>query len=114
MATVHEHIRNSLYRKAHLLDSRSYPAMKLSEWSSEFEQLMRNRLIVGALRYGPMKAPRPQGHTVKLIGMILDRLEGYDVTGNLEMLVDIANLALIEFVHSDHPTKHFKAVDRKE
>ena len=35
----------------HLIDE-----LKASEWSPEFEQLMRNRLVMGGLRYGKLGA----------------------------------------------------------
>lgn len=35
------------------------------------------------------------------------RLDMYEKEGNMELLVDIANLALVEYMHSTHPLKHF-------
>jgi hypothetical protein len=37
------------------------------------------------------------------------RLDKYTETGNLECLVDVANLAQLEFVESRHPLKHFRS-----
>jgi hypothetical protein len=34
-------------------------------------------------------------------------LEKYEQTGNLECLVDIVNLALVEFVEGKHPKRYF-------
>ena len=113
MMTISEHLRQSLMAKAHKLDSDSYEKMRLTEWSPEFERLMRNRLIIGSMRYMKLKDDRPPGATVLHIGYIKTRLEAYEKTGNREMLVDIANLCLVEFLHSDHPMSHFEAVDRK-
>jgi hypothetical protein len=77
------------------------------QWSLEFERLMRNRLILGALRYGPLGAKgKPQ---YDRIASIKKRLDAYAANGNLEMLVDAANLALLEFVEGDHPKRHFRA-----
>ncbi len=83
----------------------------MTQWSKPFEKLMRARLAMGAMRYGPIgegdksKYDRP--------GTILRKAERYKETGNDELLVDIANMALLEFVEGQHPKKHFKAADDK-
>jgi hypothetical protein len=83
-----------------------------TEWSAEFERLMRNRLIMGALRYGRMGAPdKPQYDRT---GDIARRVEKFRATGNKELLVDIANLCMCEFVECDHPKAHFRATDDGE
>lgn len=70
---------------------------------------MRNRLIMGALRYGLMGAPgKPQ---YDRIGSIEKRLRSYRVSGNKEILVDVANLCLMEFVECAHPLAHFEGQD---
>ena len=83
-----------------------------SEWSKEFEQLMRNRLIIGALRYGKIHAKgKPQYDRVR---SMIKRLSNYQETGNMELLVDVANLCLLEFVECGHPKKHFYALDESD
>jgi len=90
----------------------SYDELKKSEWSDEFEQLMRNRLMMGALRYGLIKAPgKPRYNRVD---SIRKRLFDYQYTGNKELLVDCANLCLLEFVECYHPDQHFNAIDDGE
>jgi hypothetical protein len=79
--------------------------LRESEWSEEFEQLMRNRLIVGAFRYGLLKdSDRP---SYKRVSSIIDRLQLYLQDGNTEHLVDAAAISLAEYVCGDHPLKHF-------
>ncbi len=56
MISAHDILRQRLLTQAGLVD-RPAPKFTLdelaaSEWSPEFERLMRNRLIMGALRYG--------------------------------------------------------------
>jgi hypothetical protein len=82
-------------------------------WVPEFEHLMRNRLVMGTLRYGLITNEPKPGHTEKYVAYIQTKLNIYAETGNTEMLVDVANLAMMEFVMGDHPDKHFKAVDRE-
>lgn len=94
--------------KAHgkLIDAKALPN---TEWSARFEQLMRNRLMMGALRYGKVHAPgKPKWN--RSAG-IRKRLAQYEETGNLECLVDVANLALLEFEEGTHPKKHFNAME---
>lgn len=108
MTTVVEHLR------ARLLGDRT-PTLKdlrKTEWSPEFEQLMRNRLLQGGYRYGRLNAPgKPQ---YDRIAGIIRRAEAYQKDGNLEHLVDIANTALLEFEEGRHSKRHFKAVDDGE
>ena len=105
--TVFNHIRD------HIFNRDTLRGRKESEWCVEFENLMRNRLVVGSFRYGNLHRKRPQGITKFHIDYIQRKLKQYKKTGNTEMLVDIANLALVEFVVGDHKYKHFKAEDRQ-
>ena len=109
--TITEHIRDHIFKTAYKVDSNSYHRMKISEWSTEFETLMRNRLIIGALRYGKLHAKgKPQ---YDRLGRILDAIKLYQEDGNNEHLVDIANMALLEYEEGAHPKKHFSASDDK-
>ena len=77
--------------------------------SSEFFTLMRNRLIMGSIRYGPLGHPdKPQFDRHRAIS---DRLKKWKATGNDELLVDIANLALVEYIEGNHKNKHFESQD---
>lgn len=80
-----------------------------SQWSEEFERYMRNRLVMGAFRYGLIEQDESKNYNH--ISSVRKRLDKYEETGNLEYLVDIANLMMLEFLHSTHPDKHFKATD---
>lgn len=70
--------------------------LRRTEWSPRFETLMRNRLIMGALRYGRLNAPG-KAQWDRIPNMI-ERLKYYRESGNTQALVDVANLALCEFV----------------
>lgn len=83
--------------------------LERSEWSPRFERLMRNRLIMGALRYGLLNAPGKQ--TFDRLGSIIRRAGAYRGSGNDGLLADIANLALLEFEEGVHPRKHLGAED---
>jgi hypothetical protein len=93
----------------HDLCGKSINDLTRSEWCREFERLQRNRLIIGALRYGLMGKPgKPKYDRVNCMRR---RLDQYCRTGNLEHLVDVANIAMLEFVEGDHPLQHFAAGD---
>lgn len=90
--------------------------LRRTEWSEEFEQAMRVRLIVGAFRYGRLQHGGPRAESrgkpaYDRIGSIVRRIEMYRKTKNKEALVDIANLCLCEFVEGDG---EFKPVDDGE
>lgn len=113
MKSAHAVLRERLLTQAGLVE-RPAPKFTLaelaaSEWSPEFEQLMRNRLIMGALRYGKLGEPGKLKYD--RLSSILRRLHTYEASGNLELLVDIANLALCEFVECNQPLRHWHAVD---
>jgi hypothetical protein len=86
--------------------------LRATEWSPEFERLMRNRLLMGRFRYGRLDRTTDTGYD--RAGSAIKRLRHYQSTGNMEHLVDAANLCLVEFKHSTHPDKHFDAVDDGE
>lgn len=91
---------------------RGLDLLRLTEWSPRFERLMRNRLIMGALRYGRLGSEgKPKYDRIE---SIRKRLNEYERAGNDELLVDVANLCVLEFEEGEHPTKHFRAIDDGE
>lgn len=109
---THSLLRRRLLERAGIEPTRvskpSLAELRKSEWLPEFEQLMRNRLVMGAIRYGLMARTRGGYDNIESIRR---RLVLYEQTGNLEHLVDCANLLMLEFKFSTHPQKHFKALD---
>lgn len=83
--------------------------LKATQWSEVFEKLMRNRLVMGAVRYGLINEPGKV--RFDRISNIIKRCEIYQETGNDELLVDIANMAALEFEEGIHPLKHICSVD---
>jgi hypothetical protein len=90
-----------------------YTSLKKTEWSPEFEKLMRNRLILGGLRYGRMgHGSLPKGKPkYDRCESIRKRLKFFEDTGNAEWLVDIANLSLLMFEERQHNNFHFNSID---
>jgi len=110
MKTAHDVLRERLLpREEKRLDVKD---LRKSEWCGEFEQLMRNRMVVGAFRYGRIgEVGKPEFNRVAYMRV---KLERYAKTGNLEALVDLANLAMLEFIEGEHPLSHFGAMDDTE
>lgn len=106
-----EFLRQRLYQRIAAVGhaTETLESLRQTEWSSLFETLMRNRLLVGRFRYGLMGDPAKANYDH--VKSMKERLRLYEKTGNLEHLVDVANLCLVEFVHSKHPRKHFAAAD---
>lgn len=85
--------------------------LKATQWSEDFEQKMRARLIMGAIRYGLMGNKNKPKYD--RLSSIINKAKIYKESGNTELLADIANCALLEYVEGTHPKKHFKALDDK-
>lgn len=93
-------------------DSYFIDSLRDSEWSIEFETLMRNRLVMGALRYGKLHASGKPPYD--RVTSCKRRLDLYAQTGNLEYLVDAANMCLLEFEEGVHPLRHWESIDDGE
>lgn len=107
MKTVHDYLRARLLQQAGVFEPVK-PAPSLDEIARvqscpRFEEYRRNRLIMGYFRYGSLQSQI--GHAkYDNIGSIENRLLLYRGDRNREHLVDIANLAMIEFAtHPDYP-----------
>jgi len=79
------------------------------EWSNKFEKLMRNRLLFGAYRYGPMGSKDKNNYD--RMKYAIEKIMEYKRTGNAECLVDAANMMMLEFEESNHPKFHFQSAD---
>lgn len=115
MKTVTDHIRQSIEAKAFPPKPEPLPPLEQlreTEWSREFEQLMRNRLLMGAFRYGLLETKR--NLKWKLLESMHKRLMEYAESGNLEMLVDVANLCLLEYEFPSVDGAKMMAVDDGE
>ena len=115
MMMIHDIIRERLLVAAGVIkpDVPKHPLLselKLTEWSSEFEQKMRNRLIMGSFRYQRFKDKR-KSFEYDCATEAIDRIKRYLKDGNTEHLVDAANMCLLEFEFGDHPQKHFVSID---
>jgi hypothetical protein len=74
-----------------------------------FIEGMRERMVVSFYKYGSLAEAYPE--KVDAIGSLMQRLRKYAESGNTEFLMDVANFAMIEFMHPRHDRAHFKPTD---
>lgn len=83
-----------------------------SEFNKRFLQGMLDRMAVSHAKYGLMKDAAER--RVDQLASLEVRLARYRETGNTEWLMDIANMAMIEFTHPLHPEAHYRPTDSDE
>ena len=83
------------------------------DWSPEFIQGMQNRIIMSHYKYGWMSETYGN-RLASAIGSLEMRLDLYKETGNTELLMDIANFAMIEYMFPQHKDAHFRALSSEE
>ncbi len=114
--TTTEHIREHLLECLGVFAQEAKRLPDLAELevlqrAPEFERLCSNRMVMGAFRYGLMRKQKQSGNGYDNVGSLIHRARLYQQSGNLEHLCDVANLAMVEFVTSQHPKRHFRADD---
>jgi hypothetical protein len=80
-----------------------------TENSETFHQGMVDRMIVSFHKYGPVAEGYPD--RVDAMASLKLRIEKYEETGNTEFLMDVANFAMIEFMHPRKPGAFFTPTD---
>ena len=81
-----------------------------TEYSECFDTLRKDRMVISFYKYGPVKINYKQS-LIDSIKSLEKRLQMYKDTGNTEFLCDIANFAMIEFMHPQHKLAHFHPLD---
>lgn len=87
------------------------PGLNDKEFSEDFVQKMRNRMLTSSHKYGKVKDSRA---TTDFVACLKKRLELYEKDGNTEWLVDVGNFAMMEFAFPLHPDAHFRATTSAE
>ena len=111
MKTVTEHLFDHARSDLGFFPPKPMPsldAIRKIAWSNRFTTLMQNRMIMGQFRYGLLHEQPGYDH----VGEIVKRILMYKESGNQELLVDVANFALAEYITGDcHPAPHWQTVD---
>lgn len=84
-------------------------AMLARDTSRKFHDLMDAAMLVSGFKYGAVSDAYPD--KVSAMESLKKRLDAYKKTGNAEYLVDVANFAMIEFMHPAHAKAHYQATD---
>lgn len=116
MKTLHDIIRDRLLKDvvpSKQKVRKSIEELRKTEWSPRFEELMRNRLLMGSFRYEPF-SEKAKSMEYDCATEAIARVQRFIDTGNTEHLVDAANMCLLEFEFSNHPNKHFASIDDGE
>lgn len=109
---VHDAIRAHLNKQIRP-EIRARPPLdelRKTEWIPLFEQYMRNRLVMGAMRYETFEE-KMKGNNYDCLEYIRRKCKEYEKTHNLECLVDLANVAMIEFGAPHYTDAHFTPGD---
>lgn len=88
-----------------------FATLQNGQWSPEFEKLMRNRMIMGGIRYGTLSSQRLGKRKYDDLHTLKAKIELYEKTRNKELLVDAANYLMIIFELDNHPLTHFNSTD---
>ena len=79
------------------------------DFSEEFVVKMKNAIETSHYKYGWMSKTYPE--LAQAYKCIAERLEAYEKTHNTEYLIDIANFAMIEFLHPAFPDARYVPTD---
>ena len=82
-----------------------------TEYSEEFDRIRKNMMVTSYYKYGHVEENYKKEKTINAIESLKMRLEEFERTGNTELLADVANFAMIEFKHPQHPKAHYKPTD---
>jgi len=87
--------------------------LRITERCEEFEDLRLNRKLFGAYRYGLLgDTHRPRHRNIE---SAIRRLQRYLTDGNMEHLLDAANLCEVEWVRpGSHPNPSLRPLDDGE
>ena len=101
MKTVSAHIRDHLLITVEPKRMPDLETLQRTENCPEFDRLCLYRMIMGSFRYG-LIGRRPGKPEYDRVASMIARLEKYKDDRNAEHLLDVANLAKIEYVEGDH------------
>ncbi len=80
-----------------------------SEFDLDFVEGMKDRMAVSFFKYGPLAKVFPKKVNAQLT--LIDCLAQYKIDHNTEHLIDLANYAMIEFMHPSYDDAHFTPTD---
>ena len=82
-----------------------------TEYSERFDEIRKGMMVMSYYKYGPLKDNYGTYKGLKAIPNLEARLQKYKETGNTEFLADVANFAMLEFMHPSVEGAHYKPTD---
>ena len=70
-----------------------------TEYSEKFDKIRKDMMIMSYYKYGPLKDNYSKYKCMNAIENLKIRLQKYLDSGNTEYLCDVANFAMLEFMH---------------
>lgn len=115
MYSAHDYIRDHLLTTLGYFERNPIPdldSLRSTEWSDEYIQFSRNRMIQGSFRYGLLA--RQSLSKYDCATEAIRRIKRYQKTKNLEHLVDAGNCCMLAFIQGRRNKEHFKPLDDGE
>lgn len=114
MKTITEHLRESLLQRLGFYSNTPPTLEKLreTEWDTEYERLRQNRMLFGYFRYGSIR--RQNLNDYKFLNESRRRIRKYEMTGNLEHLLDAGNMLMIQYIKGKSKGQKVESVDDGE
>lgn len=88
-----------------------FEAILATEYSGRFDDIRKKMMVMSFYKYGPLKQNYGTFKCMDAIGNLKKRLNKYEETGNTEYLCDVANFAMLEFMHPSHPSAAYGPTD---
>lgn len=85
-----------------------------TEYSEKFDNIRKNMMIMSYYKYGPLKDNYGNYKCMNAIENLKIRLDKYLETGNTEYLADVANFAMLEFMHPSIEGAGYKPTDNPD
>lgn len=92
-----------------MADKKTDEEILKTEYSERFDTYRKHIMINSYHKYGPVKKNHGEYKCMPAIDNLKKRLDKYLETGNTEFLCDVANFAMIEFMHPSIPGARFQS-----
>lgn len=100
--------------KAGLASNADINSILSTEYSERFDNIRKNMMIMSYYKYGPLKDNYGNYKCMNAIENLKIRLQKYLDTGNTEYLADVANFAMLEFMHPSIEGARYKPTDNPD
>lgn len=84
-----------------------------AEYSREFDELRKNRVAMGLIKYGPVAENYGKAYVDALSSAMLC-FSKYKLSRNTEYLLDAANYIMFEWMHPQVEGAHFTPTEAKD